>query len=486
MKQAIEIRNLSFSYEGVAEQLKNISLSLQEGEVVVLTGPSGSGKSTLTRVINGLVPYFYEGELSGEVYLLGKNLSEVPSWQRGRFVGNVFQDPRSQFFANEVAGEIAFGCENYGFSHEEIVQQVVQTAADLKINSLLEEKVRYLSYGMRQRVAIASAKAIDPPVYVMDEPSANLDMKATAGLGDLVRKLKSQGKTILIAEHRLYYLQHIADRIIYLQDGKIIAEFSPSDMARLPAEQITEWGLRSMKLETLPVQENKVKLSSETAFEVKGLCKSFGSHIVAKDVSFQCKRGEIIAVVGPNAAGKSTLGKILSGLVKENSGTISYMGKRLKPSGRRGLVWYIMQDLDSQLFGEDLIDELLTGQKITPERKQKAEEILHELDLTSLIERHPATLSGGQKQRLALGVALMNEAPVLILDEPTSGLDGKNMRKVSEQMKRLAAKGHIILMITHDLECALSTCSRALHIRDGRLVDDFAIQSAEQLLRIMQ
>lgn len=486
MKQAIEIRNLSFSYEGVSEQLKNISLSLQEGEVVVLTGPSGSGKSTLTRVINGLVPYFYEGELSGEVYLLGKNLSEVPSWQRGRFVGNVFQDPRSQFFANEVAGEIAFGCENYGFSHEEIVQQVVQTAADLKINSLLEEKVRYLSYGMRQRVAIASAKAIDPPVYVMDEPSANLDMKATAGLGDLVRKLKSQGKTILIAEHRLYYLQHIADRIIYLQDGKIIAEFSPSDMARLPAEQITEWGLRSMKLETLPVQENKVKLSSETAFEVKGLCKSFGSHIVAKDVSFQCKRGEIIAVVGPNAAGKSTLGKILSGLVKENSGTISYMGKRLKPSGRRGLVWYIMQDLDSQLFGEDLIDELLTGQKITPERKQKAEEILHELDLTSLIERHPATLSGGQKQRLALGVALMNEAPVLILDEPTSGLDGKNMRKVSEQMKRLAAKGHIILMITHDLECALSTCSRALHIRDGRLVDDFAIQSAEQLLRIMQ
>lgn len=486
MKQAIEIRNLSFSYEGVSEQLKNISLSLQEGEVVVLTGPSGSGKSTLTRVINGLVPYFYEGELSGEVYLLGKNLSEVPSWQRGRFVGNVFQDPRSQFFANEVAGEIAFGCENYGFSHEEIVQQVVQTAADLKINSLLEEKVRYLSYGMRQRVAIASAKAIDPPVYVMDEPSANLDMKATAGLGDLVRKLKSQGKTILIAEHRLYYLQHIADRIIYLQDGKIIAEFSPSDMARLPAEQITEWGLRSMELETLPVQENKVKLSSETAFEVKGLCKSFGSHIVAKDVNFQCKRGEIIAVVGPNAAGKSTLGKILSGLVKENSGTISYMGKRLKPSGRRGLVWYIMQDLDSQLFGEDLIDELLTGQKITPERKQKAEEILHELDLTSLIERHPATLSGGQKQRLALGVALMNEAPVLILDEPTSGLDGKNMRKVSEQMKRLAAKGHIILMITHDLECALSTCSRALHIRDGRLVDDFAIQSAEQLLRIMQ
>ena len=204
-----------------------MNLSIKEGEVVVLTGPSGGGKSTLTRVINGLVPYFYEGELSGEVYLLGKNLADLPSWERGRFVGNVFQDPRSQFFANEVAGEIAFGCENYGFSHDDIVKQVARTAAELQISNLLEEKVRYLSYGMRQRVAIASAKAIDPPVYVMDEPSANLDMKATVGLADLIQKLKSQGKTILIAEHRLYYLQKIADRIIYLQDGKIVSEFSP-------------------------------------------------------------------------------------------------------------------------------------------------------------------------------------------------------------------------------------------------------------------
>lgn len=400
--------------------------------------------------------------------------------------GKCFSRSPKSIFANEVAGEIAFGCENYGFPHDDIVTQVERTATELQINHLLEEKVRYLSYGMRQRVAIASAKAIDPPIYVMDEPSANLDMKATVGLADLIQKLKVQGKTILIAEHRLYYLQNIADRIIYLQDGEIVAEFTPLDMAKLPTEQITEWGLRSMELKTLPVQRKEAFPPADTIFEVKGLCKNFGSHIVAENVGFQCKKGEIIAVVGPNAAGKSTLGKILSGLVKENSGTISYMGKRLKPSGRRGLIWYIMQDLDSQLFGEDLMDELLTGQKVTPERKQRAEEILRELDLSSLVEHHPATLSGGQKQRLALGVALMNEAPVLILDEPTSGLDGKNMRKVSEQIKKLAARGHIVLMITHDIECALSTCNRALHIKNGCLIDDFEIKSAEQLLRAMQ
>ena len=484
----IEFQNVTFTYHSTEREsgVYNLNLTIPDGQVVLLCGESGCGKTTLTRLINGLTPEYYEGKLDGVVLVNGKDTVKTPLYELSKAVGSVFQNPRSQFFNVDTTGEIAFGCENYGFPHDDIVTQVERTATELQINNLLEEKVRYLSYGMRQRVAIASAKAIDPPIYVMDEPSANLDMKATVGLADLIQKLKVQGKTILIAEHRLYYLQNIADRIVYLQDGKIVAEFSPSDMAKLPTEQIREWGLRSMELRTLPVQERDAPPSVDAIFEVKGLCKNFGSHIVAENVGFQCKKGEIIAVVGPNAAGKSTLVKILSGLVKENSGTISYMGKRLKPSGRRGLIWYIMQDLDSQLFGEDLMDELLTGQKVTPERKQRAEEILRELDLSSLVEHHPATLSGGQKQRLALGVALMNEAPVLILDEPTSGLDGKNMRKVSEQIKKLAARGHIILMITHDIECALSTCNRALHIKNGCLIDDFEIKNAEQLLRAMQ
>ena len=295
MNPAIEIKNLSFSYGDTENQLKHINLSVEKGEVIVLTGPSGSGKSTLTRVINGLIPYFFTGELSGEVWLFGKNMAEIPLWERGKYVGNVFQDPRSQFFANEVAGEIAFGCENYGVPHDEIVKRVQDAAEALSITDLLEQKVRYLSYGMRQRVAIASAEAIDPDIYVMDEPSANLDMGATEDFAAFVCLLKKQGKTILIAEHRLYYLRDIADRIVYLNKGEIVSVMTPQEMNILPHEQVFEWGLRSMELLNLPFPANSGKETEQKPLlSVERLHKRFGLHEVLKDVSFSCSPGEIV------------------------------------------------------------------------------------------------------------------------------------------------------------------------------------------------
>lgn len=482
MGKEIKIRDLTFSYNGNGDQLHQISLDIAAGEIIVMTGPSGSGKSSLTRVINGLIPYFYEGDLSGEVFVDGKLLNEIPSWERGKIVGNVFQDPRSQFFANEVAGEIAFGCENYGYSHEEIQNNVYRSAEHMNILDILENSLHSLSYGMRQKVAIASAEAIQPEIYVMDEPSANLDIESTYRFADIIRGLKKQGKTIIIAEHRLYYLMGLADRFLCVRNGQIVKEFSAVQMKELSKKEIHTLGLRTPDLNKMEYISHESVATDEVVLEVKAVCKCFGTKKVANNLQIQCRRGEIIAIIGPNGTGKSTLARILAGLLKEDSGEVVLFGKKCKPKERLGKVWYIPQDLDSQLFGEDLLDELTTGSEMNKERETKAKEILTALELIPFIKQHPSTLSGGQKQRLALGVALMHDAPIIVLDEPTSGLDGTNMRHVSSMIRKLAKMGRTILVITHDAECALSCCERALRLEDGCITDDFQINTPSFLL----
>ena len=427
MGKEIAIRDLTFSYSGRGDQISHVTLDIRAGEVIVLTGPSGSGKSSLTRVINGLIPYFYEGELSGQIRVGDKPLEEIHSWERGKLVGNVFQDPRSQFFANEVAGEIAFGCENYGYTHEEIQSHVLQAAQYNKIEDLLDHSLHTLSYGMRQKVAIASAQAIEPEIYVMDEPSANLDIESTYRFGDIIRNLKAQGKTIVIAEHRLYYLMDVADRFFCIQHGAIVREFSREEMKSLPSAEVHTLGLRTPDLYQMAFQQMPSAATDEVVLETQGLHKAFDGTVVAEHLDFVCHRGEIVGIIGPNGTGKSTFGRIFAGLLKENSGEVFLFGHKTRPRERMGKVWYIPQDLDSQLFGEDLVDELTTGAPTDEKRNARARTILKALELEEYAEQHPATLSGGQKQRLALGVALMHDAPIIILDEPISGVLNKIM-----------------------------------------------------------
>ena len=299
---------------------------------------------------------------------------------------------------------------------------------------------------------------------------------------DIIHDLKKKGKTIIIAEHRLYYLMDLTDRFLCVQKGKIVREFTAQQMKALTNKEIQALGLRTPNLHQIEQTEIPSAATSEVVLEVKKLNHSFGETIVSKDIDFQCHKGEAIALIGPNGTGKSTIGRILAGLLKEKSGEVVLFGKHCRPKGRLGKVWYIPQDLDSQLFGEDLLDELTTGAEVNPERKQAAEEILEALELTPFIKQHPSTLSGGQKQRLALGVALMHEAPIIVLDEPTSGLDGTNMRNVSRIIRKLAKMGRTIIVITHDAECALACCERAMRLENGYITDDFQIRGAELLL----
>ncbi len=470
----IEIKDVSFAYKESQEQLKNINLVVEEGETVLFTGPSGCGKTTMTRLINGLIPHFFDGELSGEIFVDGENVKEMKMWERSRKIGNVFQDPRSQFFTNEVAGEIAFGCENFGLSHEIICSNVNNAAKKTGITNLLERKLTGLSYGERQKVAITSARATNPDIYVMDEPSANLDMDSTGQFGQLLEELKNEGKTIIIAEHRLYYLLDIADRIVYMENGRIKEIFSPEQIRTLPEERLYKMGLRAPDLSVLQVPAHSMNKQLEEGLKLESVCASISRIKLLNEISFAADNGEVIAIVGPNGAGKSSLGRLLAGLLKERSGQVLLNDIQHKTKARRGKVWYVMQDLDSQLFGESLVDELLIGcnSKSREKETEKAEKILNKLGLGEFKDQHPQRLSGGQKQRLVLGVALMRDVQILILDEPTSGLDGKNMLRVADIMRQLAKEGRLVLIITHDYELAVNACDRVIYIEKGTVITD--------------
>ena len=476
----IELRNVSFRYNSEQEQISELSLNIKKGEFIVITGPSGCGKTTLTRIINGLIPHFYEGKLTGELYLNGQNTEALQPWEFGKFVGSVFQDPRSQFFAAVSKDEIAFCCENYGVPSAKIAKKVDDVANALCIQPLLSRELLTLSSGEKQKVAVASASAMEPPVYVLDEPSANLDMDATEELAEILNRLKENGSTIVIAEHRLYYLMALADRVVYMTDGEIRREYTAEQMRALTRRQLDEMGLRATRIEDADhdsIRSDKLVGDDKPAVSVKDLHLKVGKKrdCLLSELSFDIYPGEIVALTGSNGVGKTTLARTLCGLAKEAKGEIQYKGKAVKASARYKHAWFVMQDADCQLFSESVFGEMTVGKKASPERLKKAEGILAELDLWQYKDRHPASLSGGQKQRLTLAVALMQDTKLLILDEPTSGLDGKNLEKVVSCIKKQAEAGKAVLIITHDHELVQKACTRMLHLKDGTLTKDFLL-----------
>ena len=226
----IRFAHTCFRYSDSEDGVEDICLHIRKGECVALTGPSGNGKTTLTRLVNGLAPAFYAGSLFGSVEIAGKNRSEESLWERGRLVGSVFQDPKSQFFSSQMAGEVAFACENYGIFHDEIVSRTDNAIQRFQLEGLRNRSLDVLSSGEKQRAAIASVYAMDPPIFVFDEPTANLDEQGVQELRKAILRLKREGRTLLIAEHRLAWLIGLADRFVYIRDGRLQWEKTPEQM----------------------------------------------------------------------------------------------------------------------------------------------------------------------------------------------------------------------------------------------------------------
>jgi len=489
----INFKNVSFSYSGehgTGDGVSGIDLTIKDGEFVVLCGESGCGKTTVTRLINGLAPHFYEGEMSGSVMIDDvcvntENLSDIAA-----LTGSVFQNPKSQFFNLDTTGELVFGCENLGIPREQIQQRLEKTKRDLQLDNLMDRDIFELSGGEKQQIACASCYTADPRVFVLDEPSSNLDKRAIQRLHRMLVKIKAVGKTVVIAEHRLYYLMDVADRFIYMRSGKIERIFTRDEMKALSESDLTALGLRLANMESLAAlarkedaaQETPVKSStlpesplvSKPALEALDVTCGYGSTRVLDIERLALPEHSIVALIGDNGSGKSTFAQALAGLIPSN-GSIAVGGAYLTAEERSKRSFMVMQDVNRQLFADSVLEEVMMN---TGASAADAEAVLARLGILELKDRHPASLSGGQKQRTAIASALCAKKDLLIFDEPTSGLDRRGMERFGSLLRELQTSAALSLVITHDPELIMSCCTHILHIENGRVLAFYPLNKA--------
>ena len=492
----IRFENVSYQYQDTKEtkQLTDIELTIPQGQFLLVTGKSGCGKSTLAQCINGLIPYFHEGEMTGSVWLGKYETTELSFEGIGEKVGSVFQDPRSQFFTTNTTDEIAFGCQNMSLPREEILKRVEETIRTFRIEDLKDCSLFELSSGQKQKVAIASCYCMKPDIYIMDEPSANLDPGAIAELTEVLAALKTRGNTVILIEHRLYYAKDLMDEMIYMENGRITERMSREEALSLSGEELKKRGLRAFELDRIRIRKEKRTTEKTDLLEVKNVAFAykkkrkkdrfaFGSNKEEKqeeplltDVSFTAHGGEVIGIVGQNGVGKTTLARVLTGLLREKKGDIYLNGRRLDDKERMKNSYFVLQDSDYQLFSESVEREICLGHEEEEDIAERGGKILEALGLGGYMNTHPAALSRGQKQRLTIAGALVSKASIQVLDEPTSGLDGASMQEVIGLLMEMKDRGKIVFVISHDYEFLINGCDRILQVGEGRVKEDFELR----------
>ena len=431
-----------------------------------------------------MIPHYHEGKLEGDAYIEGKNTKRLSLFDISLKVGSVFQNPRSQFFNVDTTSEVAFGPENHGMSESKIKQRVQQVCSQLDIEDLMDRSIFSLSGGEKQKIACGSAAAIDPDIYVLDEPSSNLDSCAVSDLRRLLEILKSCGKTVIISEHRLYYLADLIDRVIYMKDGKIEGDYTAQEFKAMPESQREVMGLRPLDLDVLKDTEHGIKAEAFSRWVISDMTFSYkyrpGILQIGKSI---LPAGKVTAVIGDNGAGKSTFSRCLCGLEKRCRGTVEYDGHVYSAKERLNICYMVMQDVNHQLFTEHVEEEILLSMK--NKNKKQIERLLEDMDLTELSECHPMGLSGGQKQRVAIASAIASEKPLIIFDEPTSGLDLFHMRKVANVVNEIADQGRTVLVVTHDPEFILRCCDHVIHLSAGRVYESYPLRDRRDRIRLL-
>ena len=491
----IDVSGLTFVYPHAARPvLRDVTLSIQEGEAVLVVGPSGGGKSTFLRCLNGLVPHFHGGRFSGRVAVGGMDTLSHQPRDLARVVGMVFQDPESQFVADVVEDELAFGMENMGVPRMTMRKRVEEVLDVLGIAHLRRRRLDTLSGGELQRVAIGAVLTTQPRVLILDEPTSQLDPQAAEEVLTTVQRLNSDlGLTVVIAEHRLERVVQHVDRVLYLPgDGSIASYPVREAMQRLPlAPPVARIG-RALGWEPLPLSVREGKRFAKTvprraapadgsssptngtSVRVEGLFLSYGNGDVLKDVSLAASPGEVVALMGRNGAGKTSLLRALVGLVAPRKGALRLLDGDVRESSTEELcqrVAFVPQDPASVLFRDSVETEIADTLRGTG-RQGTVDEALAEWRLEPLRRTHPRDLSAGERQRTALAAMLAGRPPVVLLDEPTRGMDYETKELLIANLRRRCDEGCAVILASHDVELVASCARRVVLLAEGKVVAD--------------
>lgn len=516
MEPIIEFKDFSFKYRAQKEPtLKDINLTINRGEKVLIIGPSGSGKSTLSQCLNGLIPHTYPGKIKGRLTVNGKNPKKAGIFGMSETVGTVLQDTDGQFIGLTVAEDIAFALENDCVEQSKMIQRVYDVADELDIRKLLDHRPNELSGGQKQRVSLAGVMVDDVDILLFDEPLANLDPatgKSTIALIDEIHK--TTNKTIIIIEHRLEdVLYKDVDRVVMINDGRITADMTSDEL--LSSDLLEKAGIREplylsacklagvkitpdmhpSHIETFDVsgvEDNVQKWFHETAYtpennthdtilSVKHLSYSYDqAHRVLDDISFDIKEGEMLSIVGRNGAGKSTLSSLICGFMPVDEGEILLEGEDITPLSireRGEKIGFVMQNSNHMISKSMIFDEVALGLEVRgvpeDEIKERVNETLKICGLYPFRNWPISALSFGQKKRMTIASILVLNPKILILDEPTAGQDFRHYTEIMEFLKMLNRDHHVtIIMITHDMHLMLEYTHRAIVLADGHLLAD--------------
>jgi len=486
--ESFKIENLTFEYPMTFKKaLENINLSINQGEFVVLCGESGCGKTTLLKHLKpALTP---NGEVSGKVSFEGEKISKLDLEQLSSKIGFVMQNPSSQIVCDKVWHELAFGLESLGFSSNEIRTRVAEVSTFFGIESWFYKNTCDLSGGEKQILNLASIMAMQPSVLILDEPSGQLSPIAAEEFFSLLHKINRElGVAVLLTEHRLGDVIPLSDRVVVMEEGKIVADGTPTDVAKLlqakkspvlsafpvPMRAFLELGdagkcpvtVREGR-EWLSGKEIKRQLPDiktqnfeETVLEARDVWFKYDKNLpdVLRGVSFKASKGEICAIVGGNGAGKSTLLSVLGGTlrayrgkIKKNNIKVSTLPQSPEALFLKNTVWLDLCDVGA----EEEVKRLASICKID-----------------SLFDRHPYDLSGGEQQRCALCKVLLTNPDVLLLDEPTKGLDWQFKEEFANILKTLADNGCAVVMVSHDVEFCAKYTDRCAYLFDGTIISE--------------